>query len=91
MDKKVFLTDPRPDHAGFQMTFGNGCTISVVFGPRTCSDQGKTTAEVAAWKDGRWLAFREGVWVPAQEGEHTMLHHQTPDQVADLIQSLKNF
>jgi hypothetical protein len=32
----------------FSMKFGNGNAISVVFGKGTYSDQGETTAEVAA-------------------------------------------
>ena len=36
-------------HHGFQMTFANGCTISVQFAKGSYCDLGETTAEVAAW------------------------------------------
>lgn len=76
---------------GFQMTFSNGCTISVVFGERTYSDQGESTAEVAAWSGEEWLGYRDGAWGKIPGGGSSVLRHQTPDQVADLIQALKNF
>jgi hypothetical protein len=45
---------------GFQMTFANGFTISVMFGKYTYSDEGETTAEVAVWdKDGFWFVLNE--------------------------------
>ena len=48
------------DHDGFHMTFANGCTISVMFGKHSYSDQGETTAEVAVWdKDGNWYLLNE--------------------------------
>jgi hypothetical protein len=40
------------DREGIQMTFSNGCTISVIFGKYTYSDEGQTTAEVAALEWG---------------------------------------
>lgn len=47
-------------HHGFQMTFDNGCTISVQFSKGNYCDQGETTAEVAVWdKDGDWYIFNE--------------------------------
>lgn len=78
---------------GFKMTFSNGYTISVIFGESSKSDQGETTAEVAVWHSvkGHWLAFKEGAWVKLPLLCTEVLGHQTPDQVADLIQSLKNF
>ena len=39
-------------HHGFQMTFANGCTISVQFAKGSYCDLGKTTAGVAAWNSG---------------------------------------
>lgn len=36
-------------HNGFHITFDNGYTVSVQFGIGNYSDQGETTAEVAAW------------------------------------------
>ena len=73
------------------MTFSNGCTISVAFGERTYSDQGQTTAEVAIWLRDDYLAYKDGAWVKLPGGKTSVLGHQTPDQVADLIQALKNF
>lgn len=84
MHKKAFLTAPRQDHAGFQITFSNGYTLSVAFGEHTYSDQGQSTAEVAAWHSGEdhWLAFEEGAWEETPDGRTAVLGHQTPDQVA---------
>lgn len=79
------------DERGFQMTFSNGCTISIIFGGGAYSDRGKTTAEVAAWLGEDDLTYRDGAWVKLPEGKTSVLGHQTPDQVADLIQALKNF
>ena len=69
---------------GFQMTFSSGYTISVTFGERSYSDQGETTAEVAAWhsKEDHWLTFEDGAWVVVPGGRSAVLGHQTPDQVA---------
>lgn len=45
---------------GFQITFSNGYTVSVQFGRGAYSDQGETTAEVAAWgPDSKWLKLNE--------------------------------
>ena len=75
------------------MTFRNGYTLSVIYGERSYSDQGESTAEVAAWhsKEDHWLAFEEGAWMEVPDGRSAVLGHQTPDQVAELIQALKNF
>ena len=78
---------------GFQMTFSSGYTLSVIYGERSYSDQGESTAEVAVWhsKEDHWLAFEEGAWKEVPDGRSAVLGHQTPDQVAELIQALKNF
>ena len=88
VDKSFSSTDKN-----FQMTFRNGYTISVVFGERSYSDQGETTAEVAAWhsKEDHWLQFVDGAWEEVPDGRSAVLGHQTSDQVAELIQALKNF
>lgn len=88
MHKKVFSTAPRQDHAGFKMTFSNGYTLSVAFGEHTYSDQGQSTAEVAAChsREGYWLAFDEGAWEQTPDGRTAVLGHQTPDQVAQHIE-----
>ena len=78
-------------HDGFQMTFENGCTISVQFGKHTYSDQGKTTAEVAAWDDkGNWFIFNEGKWVEIEYSSDVM-SRQTAGEVAKLIYTLSQW
>ena len=45
---------------GFHITFENGYTVSVQFGKTCYSDQGETTAEVAAWgPDRKWVKLSE--------------------------------
>ena len=76
---------------GFQMTFENGCTISVQFGKYTYSDQGETTAEVAAWDNkGNWLMFDEDKWTEIENGSDVM-SHQTASNVAKLIYTLSQW
>lgn len=78
-------------HDGFQMTFENGCTISVQFGKHTYSDQGKTTAEVAAWDNkGNWFMFNEGKWVEIEYSSDVM-SRQTAGEVAKLIYTLSQW
>tara|TARA_R110000822_G_C15324121_1_gene493997 strand:+ start:1953 stop:2222 length:270 start_codon:yes stop_codon:yes gene_type:complete len=71
----------------FQLTFSNGYTLSVAFGEHSYSDQGESTAEVAAWHYGEdhWLAFEGGTWQQLPQGETSVLGHQTPEQVAHHI------
>ena len=62
MKEKAFEThvDKEYDRDGFQMTFANGLTVSIVFGKYTYSDEGETTAEVAVWdQDGYWYVLNE--------------------------------
>ena len=62
MKEKAFLTkvDKSYHQDGFQMTFANGFTVSVVFGKHTYSDAGETTAEIAVWdEDGYWYVLNE--------------------------------
>jgi hypothetical protein len=76
---------------GFQMTFENGCTISVQFSKYTYSDQGETTAEVAAWDNkGNWLIFNEDKWTEIENGSDVM-PHQTASDVAKLIYTLSQW
>ena len=76
------------DHNGFQMTFANGNTISVMFGPYTYSDSGKTTAEVAAWnEEGYWMLFQDGKWIVVAAGSEVM-PRQTAREVANLMFTL---
>ena len=56
MKEKVFKTTVQEGFKdGFQMTFGNGFTISVQFSKHTYCDEGYTTAEVAVWKGEDWF------------------------------------
>lgn len=87
---KVFKTvKERVDgEEGFQLTFKNGNTISVVFGKYTYSDQGKTTAETAAWNsNGDWMLFQDGKWLVIKEGNEVM-PRCTPEEVAEMIFTL---
>jgi len=95
---KAFTTqvDKEMNHDGFQMTFSNGCTISVMFGKYTFSDEGQTTAEVAAWNsDGNWMLFQEDrlpfdQWI-VLENEIEVMSRQTADEVANLIFTLSRY
>jgi hypothetical protein len=87
---KAFETiiDKEMNHDGFHMTFANGNTISVMFGPYAFSDSGKTTAEVAAWnEEGYWMLFQDGKWIIVETGSEVMAR-QTPEQVAEMISEL---
>lgn len=76
-------------HLGFQMTFANGCNISVMWGERTLSDQGKTTAEVAAWNgSGDWMMWNGDNWVVLTDDSTYIMTNQTTDDVAMLISEL---
>ena len=74
---------------GFQMTFTNGCTISIQFGKGSYCDQGHTTAEVAAWNAiGDWMTWNDGHWTVYPNGESDVMPRQTTDDVAMLISEL---
>ena len=76
-----FSTNKNEYQNGFSITFDNGYTISVQFGKANYSN-GSTTAEVAAWsKDGTW--YKLGA-------NDNVIGWQTADEVADLIQKVKN-
>ena len=76
-------------HHGFQMTFENQCTISVQFSKHNYSDQGETTAEVAAWNsNGDWMIWNGDNWVVLTNGDTDIMSHQTPDDVARMISEL---
>ena len=76
-------------HHGFQMTFANGCTISVQFSKGNYSDGGKTTAEVAAFNsNGDWMTWNGDNWVVLTNGDTDVMSHQTTDNVAMLISEL---
>jgi len=76
-------------HHGFQMTFQNGCTISVQFNGRNYCDEGKTTAEVAAWdKDDNWFYFDDNKWNIIENKDTDVMPQQTTDDVARMISEL---
>ena len=82
------VVDKEMNRNGFQMTFANGNTISVMFGPCTYSDSGKATAEVAAWnEEGYWMLFQDGKWIVVENGSEVM-PRQTPEQVTEMISEL---
>ena len=88
MTKAFRTTTELGYHDGFQMTFKNGCTISVQFSEHTYSDGGKTTAEVAAWDDkGNWLMFDGEKWSDIEDSSDVM-SHQSSDSVAIMISEL---
>lgn len=87
---KAFKTvvDKKMNYDGFQIIFANGNTISVMFGSFTYSDNGETTAEVAAWnKDGLWMLFQDKKWITLESGSEVM-PRQTPEQVAEMVSEL---
>jgi len=76
-------------HHGFQMTFGNQFTISVQFSKHNYSDQGETTAEVAAWNsNGDWFYFDDNKWNIIENKDTEVMSHQTTDDVAIMISEL---
>jgi hypothetical protein len=92
MKNKAFTTTTELGyHDGFQMTFENGCTISVQFSKHTYSDGGETTAEVAAWDNkGNWLMFDEDKWTEIENGSDVMARQSASD-VAKLIYTLSQW
>jgi hypothetical protein len=92
MKNKAFKTTTELGfHDGFQMTFKNGCTISVQFSKHTYSDAGETTAEVAAWDNqGNWLMFDEDKWTEIENGSDVMARQSASD-VAKLIYTLSQW
>jgi hypothetical protein len=90
-DKAFRTTVERGYNEGFQMTFENGCTISVQFGKHTYSDVGETTAEVAAWDNkGNWLMFDGDKWIEI-EAMTDIMPRQTASDVAKLIYTLSQW
>jgi len=72
----------------FSIKFGNGNTISVVFGKGTYSDQGETTAEVAAWNNNEeWMLFQDGAWIIIEQ-DHDVMPRCTPTEVAEMMFAL---
>jgi len=76
-------------HHGFQMTFENQFTISVQFSKHNYSDQGETTAEVAAWNsNGDWFYFDDNKWNIIENKDTDVMSYQTTDDVARMISEL---
>lgn len=92
MTTKAFKTTvERGYNDGFQMTFENGCTISVQFSKYNYCDEGETTAEVAAWDNqGNWLMFDGEKWSEIKDGSD-VIPHQTAGEVAKLIYTLSQW
>jgi len=89
MKKFVTVVDKDMWQDGFQITFGNGCTISVIFGRSSYSDQGKTTAEVAAWnRDKEWMLYSDWKWVVLKDGYSDVMPRCTADEVAEMMFTL---
>jgi len=60
-----------------------------MWGERTLSDQGKTTAEVAAWNgSGDWMMWNGDNWVVLTDDSTYIMTNQTTDDVAMLISEL---
>ncbi len=97
MKEKAFETkvDKEYDKDGFQMTFSNGFTISVVFGKYTYSDGGETTAEVAVWdKDGYWYVLNEEdnhMSLIKLEDGNDIIGRCTADLVASIMNLARKF
>jgi hypothetical protein len=87
------------DNKGFHLTFDNGWTVSVQFGPGNYSDNhhadfdylqekrppwSSTTAEVAAFKGDTWLGDDDK---PMESGTNVR-GWQTPAQVLDLLNKM---
>jgi hypothetical protein len=88
-----FRAEKNELHQGFQMTFANGCTISVQFSKGNYCDQGETTAEVAVWdKDYNWYVLNEEdnhmSLIKLQEGSD-VIGYCTTDLVAFIIELTK--
>lgn len=88
--EKAFKVFKNGFQEGFKITFANGCTISVIFGRGSYSDEGKTTAEVAAFdSDGEWLIWDGTQWTV--EPQSDVMPRQTPEQVLNLMNELSNY
>ena len=93
---KAFSTHVAEDinHDGFHMTFGNGATVSVMFGKYNYCDQGETTAEVAVWdQNDDWYIFNEednhNSLIKVDSGSD-VIGHCTSNMVAHIMNLAKN-
>lgn len=75
---------------GFQITFSNKITVSVVFGKYTFSDGGETTCEVAVIDNHEWLIRNDdGEWIRIREYAEVM-SRITADELAVIINEVSN-
>jgi hypothetical protein len=85
-----FRAENNEIHHGFQMTFQNGCTISIQFNGHNYCDEGKTTAEVAVWdKDDNWYVLNEEdnhMSLIKVEECSDVIGHCTTDLVASIME-----
>ena len=91
MDEAQFVTTSRN---GFQMTFGNGITVSLQWGPGTYCDNkmrgyeekdeelSSSTVEIAAFRDGEWHHF--------DEENDEVKGWVTPEKAAQFIVKISN-
>ena len=83
------IAEKQFNREGFQLTFENGNTISVMWGDGTYSDRGQTTAEVAAWnKNGNWMVWNEDKWITLGDYETEVMPRITSNQLAELMATL---
>lgn len=88
--EKAFKVFKNGFQEGFKITFANGCTISVIFGRGSYSDEGKTTAEVAAFdSNGNWMVWNDGQWIVLSDSD--VMPRQTAEQVVTLMNELSNY
>lgn len=74
-------------HSGYQITFANGCKISVQFGRGSYSDKGISTAEVAVWNaEGLWMIWEGDSWIVLEDTD--VMPRCTPEDVARFTLSL---
>ena len=93
--KKAFTThvDKEINHDGFQITFANDCTISVMFGKYSYCDEGESTAEVAAWNNAsdNWMLYQDEGWIELENNYTEVMARQTAEEVANLMSTLSKY
>ena len=91
-DSSMFIVHKDEYHTGFHITFKNGWTASVQFGPGNyCSNHlskkrgifNSSDCEIAAWdKNGHWYRFNEE--------NDTVKGYCKADEVAEFINMIKS-
>jgi hypothetical protein len=75
-----FTTKQNEYQNGFCVTFENGYSVSVQFGKSSYSNEGVSTAEIAAWgPDGNWVKINQYDEVKP---------HCTPEEMLDIMNSV---